>query len=168
MQDPAPDQDRPSPINGAVQSNAGVIAPPPLIYAVPLIVGLLVNWWHPLPILRSTPARLAGIVCMLLGLIGFPALISFLRAGTSVKPWEASTALVTTGIYRFTRNPMYVGFSLWYLGISLLCNALWPMLALPIVLIVMHQGVIPREEAYLHHRFGDAYAQYRQRVRRWI
>ncbi|MFI5210728.1 MAG: methyltransferase family protein, partial [Gemmatimonadales bacterium] len=69
---------------------------------------------------------------------------------------------------RFSRNPMYVGMTLLYLGIALWANSLWPLLLLPAVLVVMRRGVIAREEAYLERRFGDEYRSYRARVRRWL
>jgi protein-S-isoprenylcysteine O-methyltransferase Ste14 len=145
-----------------------VIAPPPLIYALPLAAGLVLNHYRPWPALPAGIARIAGPVCVLLGCIGFPAIIAFFRAGTRPEPWRPSTALVIAGPYRITRNPMYLGFALLYLGTSLWVNTAWPLLALPAVLLVMHFGVIRREEAYLERRFGDPYRAYRARVRRWI
>lgn len=145
-----------------------VIAPPPLIYGVPLLAGLLLNHYHPWPALPAEAARIAGPVCVLLGLVGLPALIAFVRAGTHPEPWKPATALVLTGPYRFTRNPMYLGFALLYLGTSLWVNTVWPLLALPLVLLVMHFGVIRREEDYLERRFGEPYRTYRAQVRRWI
>ncbi len=147
---------------------AGVLAPPPLIYAGPLALGLLLQRWHAV---RLLPARLAapvGIAVLLLGLIGLPAVLAFRRAGTSPKPWKPTTALVTTGAYRLTRNPMYLGFTLLYLGATFWVNTAWPMIFLPLVLILMHYGVIAREEAYLERVFGDEYHTYKRRVRRWL
>ena len=90
------------------------------------------------------------------------------RAGTNVDPYEPATAVVTGGPYRFTRNPMYVGFTLMYAGISALFNALPPVLLLPVVQQLMRRGVIEREERYLERKFGDEYLQYKEKVRRWI
>jgi protein-S-isoprenylcysteine O-methyltransferase Ste14 len=147
---------------------AGVVAPPPLLYAVPLAVGLLLQWWHPLPILTRSIATVVGIVCVGLGFVGLPAVVAFRRANTSPKPWVPSTALVTAGPFRFTRNPMYLGFTLLYVGVTLWANAAWPLLFLPIVLVVMHYGVIVREEAYLARTFREEYQRYRALVRRWL
>jgi protein-S-isoprenylcysteine O-methyltransferase Ste14 len=105
---------------------------------------------------------------VVLGSIGLPALIAFHRAGTSAKPWRPATALVLTGPYRFTRNPMYLGFTLLYLGITLWVNSVWPLLILPVVVVVMDRGVIAREEAYLEARFGEEHRRYKARVRRWV
>lgn len=153
---------------GATARTAGVVAPPPLLYAVPLIVGLLLQHWHPLPMVSPGHSTLLGIALVLSGLVGAPAVTAFRRASTSPKPWVPSTTLVTSGPYRFTRNPMYLGFTLVYLGVAVWANALWPLLFLPLVLLVMHHGVILREEAYMASTFGAAYEEYRSRVRRWL
>lgn len=145
-----------------------VVAPPPLIYGLPLLAGLLFERFRPQAVLPSRWALVLGPLFTLLGLIGLPAVIAFLRAGTPPQPWRPTTALVVTGPYRFTRNPMYVGFTFLYLGISLWVNTLWPLLLLPVVLLIMDRGVIAREEAYLERRFGDSYRAFRARVRRWL
>ena len=90
------------------------------------------------------------------------------RADTNVDPYASTTALVTGGPFRFTRNPLYLALTLLYTGIASLLNALWPTLLLPIALWIMRRGVIDREERYLSEKFGEAYFQYRRRVRRWI
>ncbi len=154
--------DRPSP------RTAGVLAPPPLIYAGPLAVGLLLNRWH---VVRLLPARLAapvGIALLLLGLIAVPAVLAFRRMNTSPEPWKPTTAMVTTGPYRLTRNPMYLGFTLLYLGTTCWVNTVWPLILLPLVLVTMHYGVITREETYLERLFGEEYLTYKRRVRRWL
>ena len=160
----------PSSVGGAASAprTAGVIAPPPLLYAVPLVIGLLIQYWHPIPMFSPGRGTIPGIVLLLGGLVGAPAIKAFRRADTSPKPWVPSTALVTSGPYRFTRNPMYLGFTLMYLGVSVWANTLWPFLFLPLVLVAMHFGVILREEAYMASTFGAAYEEYRTRVRRWL
>jgi len=152
----------------AVPPNAGVIAPPPLIYALPLLLGYLLNRWHPLPFLPAGLSTPLGVLGLLFGLVGLPAVLAFRRARTSPKPWRPTTALVTTGPYRFSRNPMYLGFSLMYLGIALCSNSTWTLLLLPPSLLLMQFGVIHREERYLEQLFGEDYRQYRAGVRRWI
>jgi protein-S-isoprenylcysteine O-methyltransferase Ste14 len=149
--------------------NPGVITPPPFIYAGVLAVGLLANRRFRLPFL---PRRLALTLGPLLivgrfavGQLGFREMR---RAGTHMDPHRPATAVVTGAPYRFTRNPMYVGFTLMYVGISALANALLPVLLLPAVQRVMRRGVIEREERYLERKFGDEYLQYKGRVRRWI
>jgi len=147
---------------------AHVIAPPPLIYALPLLAGLLLNHFRPQAVLPPAWAHLLGPLIVLLGFGALPAVLAFRRAGTHPQPWRPATALVVTGPYRFSRNPMYVGATLFYIGVSLWVNSLWPLLLLPVVLVIMSRGVIAREEAYLERRFGDEYRSYRSRVRRWL
>lgn len=89
-------------------------------------------------------------------------------AGTNVNPSLPATTLVMTGPYAFSRNPMYVARTCLYLGLGLMVNALGILLALVPLLLVMHYGVIKREECYLEAKFGEAYRQYRSRVRRWL
>jgi len=149
-------------------STAGVLAPPPLIYAGALGVGLLLHRWHSVRLLPARFAAPAGIALLLLGLTAVPALLAFRRVNTSPEPWKPTTALVTTGPYRVTRNPMYLGFTLLYLGTTCWVNTLWPLILLPLVLVAMHYGVIIREETYLERLFGEEYLAYKRRVRRWL
>jgi protein-S-isoprenylcysteine O-methyltransferase Ste14 len=146
----------------------GVLVPPPLLYAVPLAAGLLIHYWWHLPLVPGRAAVPLGVACVFLGLVGFPAVLAFRRARTSPNPFRPSSALVTTGPYRFSRNPMYVGITLLYVGVAVWVNTVWPLLFLPVILIVMHYGVVVREEAYLERIFGDEYRQYARRVRRWL
>ena len=149
--------------------NPGVVAPPPFIYAGALAAGLLANRRIKLPFLPRRLARTLGPLLIVggfaVGLLGFREMS---RAGTNVDPYKPATAVVTGGPYRFTRNPMYVGFTLMYVGISALANALLPILLLPAVQQLMRRGVIEREERYLERKFGEEYLQYKNTVRRWI
>jgi protein-S-isoprenylcysteine O-methyltransferase Ste14 len=150
-------------------STAGVLAPPPLIYLIPLIVGFLVRHWRPVTIVGHRVAVPLGISCLVLGLaIHLSAVLALRRFKTSPKPWRPTTFVVRAGPYRFTRNPIYVGFSLAYLGVGFWANSLWPFLLLPFVFLVMQVGVIHREEAYLERIFGDEYREYKRHVRRWL
>ena len=89
-------------------------------------------------------------------------------AGTSVKTSVPTTALVSTGPFQFSRNPLYVSLTLFYLGISIAAQSLWALALLIVVLVVMQRGVINREERYLEHKFGAEYVRYKELVRRWI
>ncbi len=149
--------------------NPGVIAPPPLIYAGALAIGLLANVRYPISFLPRGLSRVLGWPLIVGGLvIGSLGFREMKRAGTNVDPREPTTAIVTEGPYRFTRNPLYLCLTLVYAGISALANALWAILLLPLVLTVMRRGVIEREERYLERKFGDEYLNYKARVRRWI
>ena len=153
----------------ANQDNPDVIAPPPLIYAGALAKGLLLNWLYPLPVLPRGLRRGLGWPLIFGGLvIGVLGVREMRRAGTNVDPREPTTAIVTSGPYRFTRNPLYLSMTMIYGGITALANALPAALLLPIVLAIMRRGVIEREERYLERKFGDEYLDYKARVRRWI
>lgn len=146
----------------------GFHLPPPLIYAIPLAGTLLLHRWYPLVLLPHAVAIPVGAVLLACGLIGIPAILRFRRAGTSPLPWRQASALVTDGPYRYTRNPMYVGLTMLYLGATALANSAWPLVALPVVIALMHVLVIRGEEARLAAQFGDVYRDYCARVRRWI
>ena len=90
------------------------------------------------------------------------------RAGTNVRPDQPSLAIVTDGPFRFSRNPMYLATTGLYLGTTLLVNTPWPLVLLPPMLLILHWGVVRREERYLEAKFGEPYRAYKSRVRRWV
>ena len=147
----------------------GVVAPPPLIYAGALALGLLANRLHPITFLPRGLARGLGLPLIAGGLaIGLLGFREMRRAETNVDPYKPTTAIVSGGPYSFTRNPLYVGMALVYVGVAARANALPAALMLPAALAVMTRGVIEREERYLERKFGDEYLAYKARVRRWI
>ena len=110
-----------------------------------------------------------AVAMLAVGLImGLLAAGLFRRAGTDVKPWRTSTALVTDGPYRWTRNPMYLGMTLVYLGLALAADSLVAVLLLIPVVVIIQTQVIAREERYLEGKFGDEFRAYKARVRRWL
>lgn len=150
----------------------GVLAPPPLIYLAGLALGLVAGRLWPLRLVPDSLRRLrwglgGSLALGGLGLAGW-AVRTMYQAGTHPEPYRPVTELVSTGPFRHSRNPIYLGFTLTYLGLALLLNALWCLLFLPAVLAVMVRGVIAREEAYLERRFGERYHAYRARARRWL
>lgn len=157
-----------------VSRSPGVRFPPPLIRATGLMLGWLletrVRRWY---IAESASAASA------LDVIGGPMLLAgailaawgaatFVRHKTAILPNAPASTIVTSGPFRYTRNPMYAGFSVAYVGATLLLNAVWPLVMLPPALLVLYWCVIRREERYLTGAFGDEYAAYRKRVRRWL
>ena len=149
--------------------NPGVVAPPPLIYAGALAIGLLANRLFPIPFLPRGLSRVLGWLLIVGGFaIGTLGFREMKRAGTNVDPREPTTAIVTGGPYRFTRNPLYLSMTLIYSGITALFNALPAALLLLVVLRIMRRGVIEREERYLEGKFGDEYLNYKAQVRRWM
>jgi protein-S-isoprenylcysteine O-methyltransferase Ste14 len=151
------------------QDTPGVIAPPPLIYLAALVIGLVLGYLAPTPFLRRSLAYGLSAVLILIGAwIIISARRMMQRAGTAIKPTIPTTALVTTGPFRFTRNPLYVGATLIYVGIAVAARSLWALALLLVVLAVMQRGVIEREEHYLERKFGADYVRYKERVRRWV
>jgi protein-S-isoprenylcysteine O-methyltransferase Ste14 len=156
----------------ARSDTSGIRFPPPLVFALGFAVGYGLQRLAPVPLV---PAALHGaergigwsLVAVGVALMG-SAVATFRRAGTSPNPFTPTTALVTRGPYRFTRNPMYVGWVAVYLGATLLTRALWPLVLLPAAVFVMGRRVIALEEAYLERTFGDEYRTYKARVRRWL
>ncbi len=140
---------------------------PPLVYLVSLVVGTLVHLAAPLPFVPGTLAPLgASLVVVAIALFSF-SVAKFRGAGTPVPARKPTTAIVRTGPYRFSRNPIYLAFSLLQLGIAIWVNSLWLLATLAGALALMHYVVIPREEQYLERRFGAEYLNYKASVRRW-
>jgi protein-S-isoprenylcysteine O-methyltransferase Ste14 len=149
--------------------NPGVVAPPPLIYAGALALGVVANKLYPMAFLPRAVSRVLGLPLIFGGLaIGLLGFREMRRAETNVDPYKPATAIVTEGPYRFTRNPLYIGMTLVYSGITALFNAFPAAMLLPLALAVMRGGVIEREERYLERKFGDEYLAYKARVRRWL
>lgn len=151
------------------EDNPRVRLPPPVIVLAGLAVGLAVDGRLIDPRANSMPLVLVGLVCVLVGLLlGMAALGLFRREGTKPEPWKPSSALVTGGVFRFTRNPMYLGMLLLYVGGALMAGGPLTIGLLVVVFLILRFYVIGREEAYLERRFGETYAEYRERVRRWL
>jgi protein-S-isoprenylcysteine O-methyltransferase Ste14 len=150
--------------------------PPPLLFVAGLLGGWLLHRGIPLQLLPvSRHDFLAGFAlglgwALIAGSFAFMcwALLAFRRAGTTVVPTRPAGALVESGPYRRTRNPMYVGMTGIYLGVNILLNSWWPLLFLPVVLFILRRAVIDREERYLRGAFGAAYDDYCRRVHRWL
>ena len=159
--------------SGSSDDVAGVVAPPPLIYLGFLVLGLALGYLWPLAILGdsvSTATRVAaGGALVAVGVaIGIVAFRQLRKAGTNVRPDQPTTALVTDGIYRYSRNPIYVSQALVYAGIALAADSLCALALLVPTLVVIWYGVIAREEAYLERKFGDDYRRCKATIRRWL
>ena len=153
------------------RDSAGVLGPPPLIFLGFLLAGWGVGRLVGEPGLGLPDAwrrglALAGLVAGL-GLDGWAAGL-FRKARTAVLPWQASTALVTGGVYRFTRNPIYLGYAISYLGLAIAMDSPIALALILPCLVVIDRFVIAREEHYLEARFGASYLAYKGAVRRWL
>ncbi len=145
----------------------GVRFPPPLLFALGLGLGWLINRWIPLPLL-PLPSLLGWTLIAAGVLLALWAVSLFFRLQTHLIPNRPATTLVVAGPYRFTRNPMYVSLTAVYLGVSVLMESVWALALLPLVLVTIYRKVIAPEEAYLDRRFGAEYGEYKKRVRRWL
>ncbi len=143
--------------------------PPPLLYLGALVVGLLLSAFVPTPVLSGAPASAAGLILILAGIVVMAtAFAAMRRAGESPSPMAPTHSLVTGGPFQYTRNPIYVAFTLIYAGVAVALSSAWALVLLLVVLVIMDRNIIVSEERYLQGRLGDSYAQYRARVRRWL
>jgi protein-S-isoprenylcysteine O-methyltransferase Ste14 len=152
------------------EDSPGVVIPPGAWYLACLAAGYAVDIMY----VRSPgfPSWLSFGAGSLLSFVGagmfLTARITLRLAGTDFDPQRPSSVLVTHGIYRLSRNPIYLGLSILYSGLSLLGSCLWALALLPVLILLIMRFLILPEERYLLRRFGHAYADYRARVRRWL
>ncbi len=148
--------------------NTNTLFFPPYVYAGSWVAGGVLTWLWPLPISKAYP-WLWGVALVLLAFAIVTAAIRELaHHQTTHKVSEATRALVTSGIYRHSRNPIYLAGAILSLGFALMANSWWLVAALAVVLVLIQTGVIHREEAYLARAFGSSYRDYTARVRRWL
>ena len=146
-----------------------VITFPPLVYVPFLAMGIVLDFLFPLPLLPNRVQYLVGFAVMAVsGLIIPFVLLEFRKARTDFNPRKPTTAIITTGPFRFSRNPSYVGLTLLCVGIGIAADSIWILGLLIPAIVVMHYGVIAREERYLENKFGEEYLRYKRSVRRWL
>src|SRR5438105_7407498 len=154
----SPEEDRP-----------GVPIAPPLLFVLPILASLALEWLVPTSFVHGAVRWILGALLVFAGIAlivgGF---ITQKRAGTDPIPFNPSTRIVAHGFYRFSRNPMYLGFALCTFGLAILVDSALMLLALPIGLVLVGRILITREARYLERKFGDEYLNYKRRVRRWL
>jgi protein-S-isoprenylcysteine O-methyltransferase Ste14 len=151
------------------KDSPGVIVFPPLLYVGTLLLGLLLQYFLPWPLASGRLVRMVGgIVALASGLFALWGARTMRRAKTNILPDKPTLAIVSDGPFRFTRNPLYLGNAIFYVGLTLIFNTVWPLLLLVPMLAVVHWGIIRREERYLEAKFGETYLTYKARVRRWL
>jgi protein-S-isoprenylcysteine O-methyltransferase Ste14 len=153
-------------------TSPGVWFPPPTVFVAGFLLALALDRWmfglgfgganRPTLVVAGWLLIAAG------GSVLLWAMLTFTFARTAILPSRPARTIVATGPFRFSRNPMYIGLSSIYIGLSLLMGMAWPIVLLPLVLVSLYALVIRREERYLDDAFGEEYAAYRQRVRRWL
>lgn len=142
---------------------------PPVVALLFIAIAYFLGRYIPLPFTVPPLLRIIGFAMTFIGfLLGIGAFIEFRKAHTTLDPHGSARQLVTSGVYRFTRNPIYLGFLLMVIGLPLNSGLLWGFVVAPIFVLMMTRLVIEREENYLERKFGKTYASYTSRVRRWL
>ncbi len=154
---------------GIDPDSAQVRVPPPLLFLICILLGAALAWFHPIHIV---PQKLCWILAILFmgGGIGLMAhcLMVFKKAKTNIEPWKPTHRLITSGVYRFSRNPIYLSLVLIGIGVACAANSVWNLLMLVPFIGAIHWAVILREERYLEQKFGKDYLAYKKQVRRWV
>jgi len=141
---------------------------PPIVFLFAILFGIALNRAWSLPFLSSTLRLLGPLVTLCAVLLFLLSFLEFRAAGTSVRGSKRTTAIVRTGPYRFSRNPIYLSFTLLVLGLSFWLNDLWLLVTLVPAVAFIAAVVIPREERFLERNFQDQYSSYKATVRRWL
>ncbi len=142
---------------------------PPFVALFFIVVALFLGRFVSIPLAVPEFARNLGFALTFIGfLFGIGAFIEFKKARTTLDPHGSVKNLVTEGIYRFTRNPIYLGFLLMVIGLPLNTGSYWGILISPLFIATLNRLVIEKEEAYLEKKFEEQYTGYRSKVRRWI
>lgn len=142
---------------------------PPVYLLVTLLIMALLHYYWPVARLLYAPLKYMGVVLVICGVvITTVSAGAFFKAKTPVIPFATSTVVVTTGLYRFTRNPMYLGMVLALLGVALLLGSVSTLVPPLVFVVIIHKLFILREEIFLEKLFGAQYLAYKSRVRRWL
>ena len=153
------------------RNHPGIYIPPPMIYAACFLLSVYLQQQFPMNTasFHTVMGRIAGIVFLFLYLVLFiPAVTKFIKTKNTIVTIKPANSLQTTGIYRFTRNPMYLSLVMLYCGLAFLIGNPWTFLLLPLLILIVQLYIIKREEEYLHRAFGAQYDGYRKEVRRWV
>jgi protein-S-isoprenylcysteine O-methyltransferase Ste14 len=142
---------------------------PPAYVLTAIVLMVALHLVAPAARLISSPWNILGIIPLAVGIvINVVADRAFRRAGTTVKPFQESSALIMTGVFRLSRNPMYLGFVLVVLGIAVITGSLTPLVVVPAFALLLDRNFIAAEERMLEERFGSVWLEYKKSVRRWI
>jgi protein-S-isoprenylcysteine O-methyltransferase Ste14 len=153
----------------SLPDNPGVIAKPPSLFLAAMAAGIALELLFPTSFASGLVRLGLGSAFVGAGIALMSAAMRRQRgAGTNIETDRPTEVIVTDGPYRWSRNPIYIALTVIYLGVAVLADSLWLLGMLAPLLIVMHFGVIAREEVYLDRKFGDVYRSYRAGVRRWL
>ena len=156
----------------ASENTPGVIAPPPLIATLAVVFGLLLDRLLPAYLLATMLSfwervTLGALLAIAGGVLAITAERRFKAVGTNVPPWKPALHLASSGVYQRLRNPMYVGLLLLTGGVAIALASDWTLVLLVPTALVLHYGVVLREERYLEAKFGEPYRRYKESVPRW-
>jgi len=157
--------------NNSKPDNPGVVIPPPFFYAVTFIAAIFIQSRIPINFgfFRSVIANALGIILLVSSLFFLiRSLKQFFGSKNTVMTIRPATSLQTSGIYNLTRNPMYTGLAIVYLGLSCLIGNWWNLILFPVLVLIVQKFIIKREEKYLERAFGKEYLEYKLKVRRWL
>ena len=142
---------------------------PPIVAVLYIAIAYLLGWFIRIPLGVPIILQTFGFFLTFIGfLLGVGAFIEFRKARTTLDPHGSVSALVTNGIYLFTRNPIYLGFLCMVIGLPLNSGYYWGIVIAPFFVATINRLVIKREEAYLEKKFKEQYTSYKSRVRRWL
>jgi protein-S-isoprenylcysteine O-methyltransferase Ste14 len=142
---------------------------PPILLLIHVLAAFLLNWLFPLPFAFSKILEWMGYILVFIGLgFAFSAVSQFGKMRTTLDPHGSVSTIVTSGPYRFSRNPIYLGFVCTLIGLPLALGNVWGVALSPVLMALLYQLVIKHEEAYLEEKFKDVYTSYKSRVRRWL
>jgi len=153
------------------KDHPGIYIPPPFFYVAMFLAAVLLQRIVPFDraFFYTTTSKLIAAVIILIGLfLNFPALRQFFKTKNTLVTIKPANSLQTTGVYSVSRNPMYISLLLFYTGLSFIIGNWWNMVLLPLLVSIIQEYVIKREEKYLDRRFGQEYFDYRSKVRRWL
>ena len=162
-------QDENAGADSRAPDHAQVKFPPPLVFVLLIAAGVALNAVLPLRMGVPESFRTLGVAITVFG-VAVVILINgkFKRSATAIEPWKPTSALITSGFYRWSRNPIYIGFCLFNMGIGIALNNLWIFLSFIPGAVLVYYIAIAREEAYLERAFGEEYLAYKRKVRRWL
>jgi len=147
-----------------------VVVHPPIALAIALVLAFALNWFWPLPFMPPAIPHIQLGVLLVIGMLLIIrwAAVTFRKARTNILTSQATTTIVATGPFAYSRNPIYVAALLGMIGAAIAFDSLWFLAALVVIWFVLRYGVIAREETYLERKFGAPYLDYKSKVRRWL
>ncbi len=151
------------------KKGAAVKFPPILIFLLVIIIAYGVHYISPKGLGGASGLKYIGILLVICGIaVVSLAIIYFRHAKTNIEPWKPTTQIISTGIYGYSRNPIYLALCLIHIGIAVFLNSLWILVSFIVTAILLYHFAINKEERYLEAKFGEDYIQYKNKVRRWL